>query len=162
MTAHSTLTGADLHEPKGTATASANTVYTAGGTGTGVWQKVNISMIDTATIKGANIFFLTVYLNSIASANSVYLPMPVNATLNSISVTQDGVLTTGVTITAYNTTNAIAPTIPITTSGVAGTTSTATVSTNGTFTANTYIKISSSGGGVGTCNLSIVLQLTMY
>jgi hypothetical protein len=35
--AHSTLTGADLHEPKGVAAASSGTVYVANGSGSGAW-----------------------------------------------------------------------------------------------------------------------------
>lgn len=35
--AHSTLTGADLHEPKGAASAAAGTVYIANGAGSGSW-----------------------------------------------------------------------------------------------------------------------------
>ena len=35
MVAHSALTGSDLHEPKGAAAASANTVYQANGSGSG-------------------------------------------------------------------------------------------------------------------------------
>lgn len=34
---HATLTGADLHEPKGIASASSNTVYVANGAGSGTW-----------------------------------------------------------------------------------------------------------------------------
>ena len=37
MTQHSALTGADLHEPKGVAAASAGTVYIADGVGSGSW-----------------------------------------------------------------------------------------------------------------------------
>lgn len=36
-TTHSLLTGADLHEPKGAATATTGTVYTANGSGSGTW-----------------------------------------------------------------------------------------------------------------------------
>ncbi len=35
---HSTLTSAELHEPKGVATANANTVYIADGAGSGQWR----------------------------------------------------------------------------------------------------------------------------
>lgn len=35
--AHSTLTGSDLHEPKGVSTANAGNVYIANGSGSGVW-----------------------------------------------------------------------------------------------------------------------------
>lgn len=34
---HSSLTGSELHEPKGVASATANTVYVANGTGSGSW-----------------------------------------------------------------------------------------------------------------------------
>lgn len=34
---HSALTGAELHEPKGAASATANTVYVANGSGSGAW-----------------------------------------------------------------------------------------------------------------------------
>lgn len=37
---HANLTGADLHEPKGVASATANTVYKANGSGTGSWVKL--------------------------------------------------------------------------------------------------------------------------
>lgn len=37
---HATLTGTDLHEPKGVAAASSNTVYIADGAGSGAWSTV--------------------------------------------------------------------------------------------------------------------------
>lgn len=37
MPDHSTLTGAELHEPKGVSIAGANTVYVANGSGSGSW-----------------------------------------------------------------------------------------------------------------------------
>ena len=40
---HANLTGADLHEPKGVASASANTVYKASGTGSGAWVELTDS-----------------------------------------------------------------------------------------------------------------------
>lgn len=46
-TVHAELTGAELHEPKGADTASANTVYVADGTGSGVWKKVGSNNLDT-------------------------------------------------------------------------------------------------------------------
>ena len=41
MATHSTLTGADLHEPKGVASAGANQVYVANGSGSGTWTSAN-------------------------------------------------------------------------------------------------------------------------
>jgi hypothetical protein len=38
MATHSSLTGADLHEPKGVASAASGEVYVADGAGSGAWQ----------------------------------------------------------------------------------------------------------------------------
>lgn len=43
---HKDITGANLHEPKGVAAASANTLYVANGSGSGTWAKA-----DAASIK---------------------------------------------------------------------------------------------------------------
>jgi len=42
---HSVITGADLHEPKGVAAASANEVYVADGSSSGAW-----SILTTSTM----------------------------------------------------------------------------------------------------------------
>ena len=47
---HSALTGAELHEPKGAAAASANTVYVANGSGSGAWTSFTTWL---ATVIGA-------------------------------------------------------------------------------------------------------------
>lgn len=41
MAAHSALTGADLHEPKGASTATSGQAYLANGSGSGSWQSLN-------------------------------------------------------------------------------------------------------------------------
>jgi len=48
MAEHRNLTGAALHEPKGAATAAANTVYTANGSGSGSWQLPKLLGVETA------------------------------------------------------------------------------------------------------------------
>jgi hypothetical protein len=45
---HSTLTGAALHEPKGVAAASANTVYVADGAASGAWSTIGNSSLASA------------------------------------------------------------------------------------------------------------------
>jgi hypothetical protein len=45
---HNTLTGAALHEPKGVAAASANTVYAADGAGSGSWTTLGNSSLASA------------------------------------------------------------------------------------------------------------------
>ena len=37
---HNSLTGADLHEPKGVAAVAANRVYVSTGSGSGTWAQV--------------------------------------------------------------------------------------------------------------------------
>ena len=53
--AHSTLSGADLHEPKGIGTAVNNTVYVANGSGSGAW----LSASSTLAIAGMVADFAT-------------------------------------------------------------------------------------------------------
>jgi len=48
--AHSTLTGADLHEPKGISTAGVNTVYVANGAGSGTWSSSGVLLGTTGQI----------------------------------------------------------------------------------------------------------------
>ncbi len=50
MAAHSTLTGADLHEPKGVASATSGTVYSADGAGSGSWVAVTTLFSITGMI----------------------------------------------------------------------------------------------------------------
>jgi hypothetical protein len=45
--AHKNLTGADLHEPKGADAAAANKVYVSNGAGSGTWQKLTASQLET-------------------------------------------------------------------------------------------------------------------
>lgn len=44
IVSHATLTGVDLHEPKGVSTAASGTVYIANGAGTGSWGSVSTSL----------------------------------------------------------------------------------------------------------------------
>lgn len=52
MATHSSLTGADLHEPKGVASAAANQVYVADGAGSGTWT--NVQGGNTVIVESAN------------------------------------------------------------------------------------------------------------
>jgi microcystin-dependent protein len=50
--AHSALTGSDLHEPKGVATAVAGTVYAANGSGSGSWTDPNTLITSSVFTTG--------------------------------------------------------------------------------------------------------------
>jgi len=47
---HSTLTGSDLHEPKGIAAAAANRAYISNGAGSGTWSQVPAAAIAAAGV----------------------------------------------------------------------------------------------------------------
>lgn len=52
MVAHSALTGAELHEPKGVAAATAKTVYVADGAGSGSWTTLNYQTVPSGSLIG--------------------------------------------------------------------------------------------------------------
>lgn len=92
MPLHKDLTGADLHEPKGAASAAANTVYISNGSGSGTWTKVGPSVLNTSVI-AYNRIALTGVLADISSASSVLVTMPLDATIAGITFTLGGVIT---------------------------------------------------------------------
>lgn len=49
---HASLTGADLHEPKGVSTAASGTVYVANGTGSGTWTPASSVITNTSWTTG--------------------------------------------------------------------------------------------------------------
>lgn len=51
---HASLTGANLHEPKGVAAATANKVYVSNGSGSGTWQKLSPPQLSGLTTNGAS------------------------------------------------------------------------------------------------------------
>tara|TARA_R110002020_G_scaffold133108_4_gene297060 strand:- start:14792 stop:15361 length:570 start_codon:yes stop_codon:yes gene_type:complete len=54
---HNTITGSDLHEPKGVAAAAANKVYVSNGSASGTWTTLSTSV--TAFPKGRFFFYNT-------------------------------------------------------------------------------------------------------
>jgi hypothetical protein len=66
--AHKNLTGADLHEPKGADAAAANKVYVSNGAGSGTWQKLTASQLETTGNPfGAQLFHI---LDSVTSGTA--------------------------------------------------------------------------------------------
>lgn len=61
--AHSTLTGSDLHEPKGVASANSGQIYIADGAGSGTWTTLDTSgrweLISTATASNSSTLTFT-------------------------------------------------------------------------------------------------------
>jgi hypothetical protein len=106
MPAHSTLTGADLHEPKGVASAGANEVYLSDGLGSGSW------VVPPYT--------LTALITDVSTASTVYIPIPFAGTVTKVVTVLAGSLTTAnATVTVKNAAGASMGTLTITQSGSA-------------------------------------------
>ncbi len=87
MPAHRDLTGDELHEPKGVATASAGSVYVADGVGSGAW-------VDRYSgVVALNQFWLDAKMEDISSPdNRVFFYVPVRSELVSITAILNGVI----------------------------------------------------------------------
>ncbi len=55
MADHASLTGAELHEPKGVSTAAAGQVYIADGSGSGIWNVVSFDSVPSGSVIGHSI-----------------------------------------------------------------------------------------------------------
>ena len=84
MTAHSTLTGADLHEPKGADTAAAGTIFVADGAGSGSFTVINNS----------NKVFVSHLIDDISTASSSWILPGVAGTITDIGCVIDGTIAT--------------------------------------------------------------------
>lgn len=162
MPEHSTLTGADLHEPKGVETASAGTVYVSDGAGSGTW------ILLPATSLGASNFNVNkriVYVRfpDVSTAGSVYVPIVDNCTITKItSVLQAAITGADSTVTVYNNAGVSMGTLTIAYSGsAAGDKDTLSPSANNTFTNGQNLRIASDGASSTAADLVIVLEYTV-
>ena len=163
MPAHRDLTGADLHEPKGVAAASAGTIYAADGGGSGSWQKVTTSNIDTASVFSVNNFFLTCTLDDVSTASSVYIAIPVNCTFVKGTAVLHGALATADSIVTFhnNAGSSMGTGMTVAFSGsAAGDIDTFTPTSNNTFTANQSMRVTTDGASANTVKLSLTLEFT--
>ena len=164
MALHKDLSGANLHECKGTDTASANTVRIADGAGSASWTKVTASAMDTATVKNVNKFIMTVKVTDLASVSFVLLPVPQNCTLDNVTSVITAAISGGDAILTV--TRAGAATIGTITIAAAGSgegvIDTITAPANNTFTAPSHVKIACDGGPTGgTSDAYLALEFTL-
>jgi hypothetical protein len=148
---HSTETDPDLHEPKGAASATADTTYHSDGAGTGTWKYP--------------IFTLTVLIDDLSTSDSEYVVVPYDATLvKAYSVIKNAITTPDATISLEA--NAVAVTngdITVAfTSSAAGDVDSSTPTANNTVLAGEHIKVITDGASVTTCKtwVTLVLQRT--
>lgn len=161
-TAHSTLTGADLHENKGVASAADNTIATAA-SGATVWQKVTNNSIDSTSIFNINYRFMTTHFVDVSTPEKVYLVVPFNATLTKVDTTLQGAITTAnSTLTVRNNAGSSAGTITVAFAGsAAGDIDTLSPSSNNTFTTGQKMSIETDGASSTAARLDIVLTFLL-
>lgn len=144
---HSSLTGADLHEPKGVETANSEDVYVADGSGSGSW-------------KGQSLL-LDLKLTDISGPFDRYVPIPVACTVVQITTALSAAIGgSDLVLTFKNAAAASMGTITVTQSGSApGDIDTLTPSSNNTFAANTAIEIEGNGGPTSHEDLDVTVLL---
>jgi hypothetical protein len=160
---HKDLTGSDLHEPKGAASASSGQVYQADGAGSGAWAKIGTTAIDTSAIFDTNKFSILVQIPDISTADFVLVPLPFACTLNRVtSVLHAAITVADATLTITNSTGpATVGTITVANASSAeGDIDQLTASVNNTFTADTYVKVATDGGSTTTAKVSVLLEFT--
>ena len=162
MATHASLTGADLHEPKGADAASANTVYVSSGSGSGTWQKVGANSIGS-DIYNSNKIWLTAQLADVSTASSVYIPVPRACTLSKVtSIISNAITGADSTITVTKVGGGSTGTITVAYTGSAeGDIDTLTPSTNNTFTAGQWFKIATDGASSTVATITFLIELTL-
>lgn len=152
--AHSTLTGSDLHEPKGVASATSGQVYIANGSGSGTWT--NHFQNNVGYAYGS--------ISDISTAQSIFLPLPFNCTVTNIYVSiKNAITVANSTVTCKNNAGtSMASTLSATFSGsTAGTTYTAALTTNNTFTAGQRIEIATDGASSTAAEAWVLIKYTI-
>ena len=144
---HSSLTGADLHEPKGVETANSEDVYVADGSGSGSW-------------KGQSLL-LDLKLTDISGSFDRYVPIPVACKVVHITTALSAAIGgSDLVLTFKNAAAASMGTITVTQSGsAAGDIDTLTPTSNNTFAVNTAIEIEGNGGPTSHVDLDITILL---
>lgn len=159
---HNTMTGADLHEPKGAGAASANTVYVANGSGTGTWQKISTSEID-ATFNNSNLVALNLHHDDLSTATSHFVVAPIAGAITKIYSVIDRNLAGSDTVLSFEI-GGVAVTggdITITQSGsAAGDVDSSTPSAANVVAAGQAIEVISDGGtSTGTAHAHITILM---
>lgn len=145
MPAHSALTGSDLHEPKGVASASVGKVYVADGLGSGSWTNPP--------------YAISAVIPDVSTADQVYIGIPFAGTVVKVVTVLEGSLTTAnATITVRNAANASMGTITVTQSGsAAGDIDVLNPSSNNTVTNDSRIRVDTDGASDTTRRLFVTV-----
>lgn len=163
MALHSTLSNSELHENKGVSAASANTVATADGAGTTVWQKVKSTNIDTTSIFNVNKTYVTLDILDVSTAEKIWFVVPFTGTLTAVYTILFGAITVAdSTVTVRNNAGSSAGTLTISYSGsAAGDIDTLSPGSNNTFTAGQKLSVETDGASTTAARLGVTLVFTI-
>lgn len=148
MPQHATLTGSNLHEPKGVASANSDEVYVADGAGSGAWT-------DETDWRLVPVY---AELDDVSSNASTYVVCPVAGTVEKVwSVLHAAISNADATLTTkINGTNITDGSLTITQgSSAAGDVDVATPSAANTITAGDYLEVESDGGSTNAVRMTI-------
>lgn len=178
MALHSTITGADNHEPKGVESATVGTNYVANGSGSGTWAKdtaANTTVLDAANVLVATDVEAALYeiyqadnliegrFDNVSAASTILMPIPFSCVVTSITFILAGaIITANDVITVTRSDGAAMGSQTVAFSGSAeGTTFVFTPSGNNTFTAPThkYIKLVNAAGSANAVVLYVQARI---
>lgn len=150
MPEHRDLTGADLHEPKGVASASSGTAYFANGTGSGSWRKVDKTDLNNTNLF-PNLYTLEVVLADISTAETVLVAVPYSSTLVKVVGLLGGAITdANSSVTILQNGGSTINTITVSYTGSAkGVSTVVSPTSNNTFSEGGYVEISTNGASTG-------------
>lgn len=142
---HSALTDPYLHEPKGVAAASSGQIYVANGAASGAW----------ANLDAATTYIISGVIDDISTAATVYIPTPEAGTVKQITTVLGGAIaTSNDTVLITNAAGSTMGTITVAFSGsAAADIDSVTPVANNTFTANSFLMVSTNGASTDAAKL---------
>jgi hypothetical protein len=161
MANHADLTGAELHENKGAATATDNFVATVT-TGATVWKKITPSNIDLTAVFGVNQAVYTANLVDVSTAETTYIVAPFACTVNTIyTILHSAITVADATLIARNHSGGSMGSITVAYSGsAAGDIDTLSPVANNTLAAGEKMSIETDGASTTAARLSITVVVT--
>ena len=159
--AHSNLTSANLHEPKGVAAASANTIYVANGAGSGTWQALSIAVLDS-TFKNTNKVFLTYVIDDVSTAGSHWVAPGIAGDIAKITTVISGAISGADAVLTLEIAGTLVTTSAVTianSGSAAGDIDTASPSAAKTITTGQAIEIITDGASTGVVKCTVVIEM---
>ena len=154
---HSGLTAANLHEPKGVASATTGKVYVSNGAGSGAWTTVGVGQSFALTVQCADASSAT------ATSKDAYLTLPFACTVTNVySVAFAAIATADNVITVSNHAGSSMGTITVAFTGSAiGDVDTITaITTNNTFAAGEKMSFVSASASATVCPMTYTVIAT--